>query len=300
MWRLMLKVLLCLISSVGLSYGANLSAEESHTGSWEITIENDSWGSNTDQHYTHGTRLTRRSHYLPDWLRRTAGWFPCIACSNPSSVEYEFGQEIFTPENTAGIELIENDRPYAGWAYAKTTLSAVRPIANSNRELFDAIGFQLGVVGPASFARQTQSFVHKRTGVTMPQGWDNQLGHEIGVVLTYTRGMRRRFGQVSGGAIGHDLALRCWRRWQRAHSYGCRRQVALWRWLGKRTSIHRYGLAFIHRDRDARSGLEYISRWQHPVRQPQCAKAPAGWSSRCRIRIRGNAFWPEDHQSSPE
>ncbi len=41
----------------------------------------------------------------------------------------------------------------------------------------------------------------------MTQGWDNQLGHEIGVVLTYTRGMRRRFGQVSGGAIGHDLAL---------------------------------------------------------------------------------------------
>jgi len=207
MRRLTLRFLLCLVSSIGLNSGVSLSAQESYTGSWEITVENDKWGSNTDQHYTHGTRLTRRSNDVPNWLRRTADWFPCIACSDPSSVEYEFGQEIFTPENTASIELIEDDRPYAGWAYAKTTLSSVRSTANANKELFDAIGFQIGVVGPASLAERTQRLIHKGKGVSMPQGWDNQLGQEIGVVLTYTRGMRRRFGQVSGGAAGHDLAL---------------------------------------------------------------------------------------------
>ena len=149
MRRLTRRFLLCLVSAIGLIYGTSLSAQESYTGSWEITVENDKWGSNTDQHYTHGTRLTRRSDDVPEWLRRTADWFRCIACSDPISIEYEFGQEIFTPENTANIELIKDDRLYAGWAYAKTTLSSVRPTANASRELFDAIGFQIGVVGPA-------------------------------------------------------------------------------------------------------------------------------------------------------
>ena len=122
-------------------------------------------------------------------------------------MEYQFGQEIFTPEDTANAGLIPDDRPYAGWAYAKTALSAVRPTADPARDIFDSIGIQLGIVGPASLAENTQKFIHKSEGLAIPQGWDNQLSNEIGMALTYKRGSLRRFGHASSGAIDHDLAL---------------------------------------------------------------------------------------------
>ena len=36
----------------------------------------------------------------------------------------------------------------------------------------------LGVIGPASFARQTQNFAHDRFDVYRAQGWNNQLSNE--------------------------------------------------------------------------------------------------------------------------
>ena len=72
---------------------------------------------------------------------------------------------------------------------------------------FVVAGIQLGIVGPASLAENTQKFIHKSEGLAIPQGWDNQLSNEIGMALTYKRGSLRRFGHASSGAIDHDLAL---------------------------------------------------------------------------------------------
>ena len=171
------------------------SAQESSRATWGLRFDNDKWGSGSDRHYTHGTRITRRSSEVPSWMRRALDSFDCLACTGATETELTLGQEIYTPEETWRAELIEDDRPYAGWAYVGTALFAERDTLSTRRTAFNVIGFQLGVVGPAAGAESTQRLIHQRKDVMMPQGWDNQLQNELGVVFNYTRGFRRSLGQ---------------------------------------------------------------------------------------------------------
>lgn len=45
---------------------------------FNMTLENDMFGSDTDRHYTHGTRfsLAAPEGEVADWLRDAAGYFP--------------------------------------------------------------------------------------------------------------------------------------------------------------------------------------------------------------------------------
>ena len=51
---------------------------------------------------------------------------------------------------------------------------------------------QLGVVGPASLAEQTQTFVHSILNDTKPEGWDTQLHNEPALLFEYERTWRFR------------------------------------------------------------------------------------------------------------
>ncbi len=57
---------------------------------------------------------------------------------------------------------------------------------------------QLGIVGPASFAEETQSLVHELLASQRPNGWDNQLKNEPGLAIIYERKLRLLQGGDSG------------------------------------------------------------------------------------------------------
>lgn len=181
------------------------SAQERAPAAWDVTLENDKWGAGTDRHYTHGTRVTRRSAQVPAWLRRAAAPLRCMACVAPRGFELGFGQEIYTPEDTWSTGLVADDRPYAGWSYAELALQGERAVPGARRVGFNELALEVGVVGPASLAARTQELLHRQKQVEMPRGWDNQLGNELGAVLTYTRGARFPFGR-GGMGVGHDAA----------------------------------------------------------------------------------------------
>jgi hypothetical protein len=71
----------------------------------------------------------------------------------------------------------------------------------------------LGVVGPSSMAEQSQKTVHKIIDAKDPNGWDNQLRDEFGLLLTLEdthRVLRKRPGGLDcdfifhfGGAAGN-------------------------------------------------------------------------------------------------
>ena len=193
MSRLTARLALASIATAAL-WSAASSAQEPSQATWNFRLDNDKWGDGSDRHYTHGSRVTRRSTRVPAWLRRATDSFACIACTGATAVEFELGQEIYTPEETWRRKLIEDDRPYAGWAYVGTSLFAERETLNARRTAFNAVGVQVGVVGPAAGAETTQRLIHERKDVMMPQGWDNQLDNEVGLVLNYTRGFRRSLG----------------------------------------------------------------------------------------------------------
>lgn len=165
-------------------------AEEDRRGpdpAWIVTgqFSNDIFGG-SDAHFTHGTRLSALSpdDQVPDFLERTAKWLPLFPEDGKLRITYSLGQDIFTPERIEEYDLIEDDRPYAGWLYGGIGL-----ISENGRQL-DNLELDIGMVGPASLAEQTQTEYHKLIDVQVPEGWDNQLENEPGVVLYYERKWR--------------------------------------------------------------------------------------------------------------
>lgn len=51
----------------------------------------------------------------------------------------------------------------------------------------NSLVLDIGVVGPWSYARETQRMIHDLRDLDHPNGWDNQLGNEVGFTLAYKR-----------------------------------------------------------------------------------------------------------------
>lgn len=106
---------------------------------------------NTDAYYTHATRITYTDN---NW-------------------DYTIAQHIYTPENKKATEPLYHDRPYAGWLYG-----AAGTAHYFTNGLINYYEISLGLVGPYSYAEDTQKLVHKLTGSSDVNGWDNQIGTE--------------------------------------------------------------------------------------------------------------------------
>ena len=105
---------------------------------------------------------------------------------------------MFAPEDLTKHTPVPSDHPYAGWLYG-----SVGMVSDTGRTL-DNVMLTLGVVGPLSYAEQTQKFVHEVTNSTRPEGWDHQLKNEPGIILTYERKWRG-IVEVAPFGIGADV-----------------------------------------------------------------------------------------------
>ena len=140
-------------------------------------VENDSLkllGPQTDRWYTNGVRFgwTSGEGRPPGPLAwaddRLAGLL------GPANTRWRlaFGQNMFTPVNKRLENPDPNDRPYAGVLYGTVGLD------RRTWSTVDRFELQLGVVGPAALARQTQDAFHELIGSPTPRGWDEQLRNE--------------------------------------------------------------------------------------------------------------------------
>jgi len=172
-----------------LSAADKISTENSFT----VTLENDIVA-NSDGDYTGGTELSWAFaaatsfddlETLPKWCVNLAHLTPMgkkdydVVGSNIS-----IGQKIFTPQDTRTKELVPDDRPYAGWSYLNFALHGRKD------DMLESLGLSLGVVGPDSFAEDVQRAVHDLVDDRQQQGWDNQLGNEIGFIVSYHQDRR--------------------------------------------------------------------------------------------------------------
>jgi lipid A 3-O-deacylase len=192
---------------------------------WTHTIyfENDLF-TGTDSNYTNGVKyslisedLSPHAHEgkLPRKVLEYVHQLPFIGKSGPEythKVEFSLGQNMFTPQDISRSDLITNDRPYAGWTYISTSYHRKYSSAET-LDFMDTVELQLGIVGPESFAEQTQKFVHKMRELQRPHGWDNQLKSEPGLAVVFERkwlfhpGDARRLNYRiithAGGAVGN-------------------------------------------------------------------------------------------------
>ena len=139
---------------------------------FNFLAENDLWGSGSDQHFTHGTRLSfvesRKEvddiqSCTPDemgsggldFVRAIFGPAWEDASTKSSQVSFILGQNIFTPEDITNPNLVANDRPYAGWLYVGIGL--IKRQKSGSIWVFDTLELNLGIVGPQAYAQDVQT-----------------------------------------------------------------------------------------------------------------------------------------------
>lgn len=160
-----------------------------------LRIENDAFAK-TDRNYSHGMAITLESHDIKNYYQTeclpfalrvhsklvallTPGfWAPEKNEKQAHTVTVNFGQAMYTPGNPFRKDVIVNDRPYAGLIYVGMALNQRHPLAGTDFEVFDSREITFGAIGPLSFARETQNFVHDIFSDTRFFGWDNQLSNE--------------------------------------------------------------------------------------------------------------------------
>ena len=153
-----------------------------------LQFDNDFFGGN-DSHYTNGMRAAYLSPEgaVPELMRRFGELVPLFSSTHNMRFSISIGQNIYTPEDITLSDPPSNDRPYAGWLYTGFGL------ISQDGVWLDKLEVDLGVVGPYSFAKETQTEWHRVFGFNKPEGWGKQLKTEPGAVLYYERSRRSLF-----------------------------------------------------------------------------------------------------------
>lgn len=180
------------------AWAAQDMRNEDDKGILNVVIENDLFAG-SDSDYTNGIRFSWLSaeDHMPGWIQAAAAALP-LASDGNKRISIAAGQSMFAPENLSRRDLARGDQPYAGWLYG-----SVGMVSDTGKTL-DNVTLTLGVVGPLSLAEPTQKFVHHVTGSPQPQGWDNQLRNEPGIVLTYERKWRSIY-KISPFGLSADI-----------------------------------------------------------------------------------------------
>ena len=197
--RFLLGVLLGLGPSVAGAESSEAPCYENKFA-FNILFENDLWGSGSDKHFTHGSRLSllvarqrvadgKKCPKDPSRLVAAArGLADTLSWGGLNFETHQLslilGQNIFTPEDISRSDLILNDRPYAGWLYLGFGLIAER---EGPYKPVDTYELDLGVIGPWSQAEAVQKNWHEFIDTDDPMGWDHQLANEIGILLNLER-----------------------------------------------------------------------------------------------------------------
>jgi lipid A 3-O-deacylase len=162
-----------------------------------IQFENDFFGGGTDRHFTHGTRLELLTRPI-GWITEGANKLPWFSYKQGKDdtddplegrASISLGQNIYTPRDTFSSKILPKDRLYAGWLYLGFGLVATQGNERGDKR-YDKVHLEVGLVGPESYAEDVQTFWHSMLGLHVPEGWDNQLNNELGVVLYYEQARR--------------------------------------------------------------------------------------------------------------
>jgi lipid A 3-O-deacylase len=177
-------VLVAVLTTAGPAAGQGLF--DSYR-TFSMFLENDAlakWQEDTtDESYTQGLRMTWEFAAWPDWVAslqsRVSPLDADTACTPQhtrgsggcGTVIFGLGQTMYSPVNIVSSDLQTDDQPFAGWLFGTAGLTARKGRWQSSTE------FVIGVTGPPSLARNTQSLAHWTwaQGAAKPGGWDHQL-----------------------------------------------------------------------------------------------------------------------------
>lgn len=197
--RLITEIAAALLSAICLASTAR--ADEAAKDSWTLVIENDLFAG-TDRHYTNGVHLSwiPAAENSPITSGELASWpiFNLLP-EGERRIGFGIGQSMFVPNDISIREAQPNERPWAGYLYGGVTL------LSKTTSTLDILKVDIGVVGPASLAKQSQKLWHEMIDTTKPAGWDNQLKNEPTIALMYERKWRHELWCATESCDGLGL-----------------------------------------------------------------------------------------------
>ena len=180
--------------------------------SWTINfyLENDLFAQ-TDNDYTNGLRISWVSpdlvdyvedEALPNWVRELNDALTFFHDSKQGlqrNLVLSLGQTIYTPEDREAVDVVENDRPYAGWLFGSAAYQT------RDEKTMDTLELRLGVVGSAALGKEAQDYVHDLRGFERFEGWDNQLKNEPGLTMLWEHRQKTSRRYNTNSRFGFDL-----------------------------------------------------------------------------------------------
>ncbi len=169
-------------------------------GSFSVYSENDKYFAGTDQAYTNGLKLSYLSANLASFtdpsvpapirgISRALGRL--VPEKHPYKLGFSFGQNIYTPVDTATTAYQPADRPYAAWLYGSVAFHVHYPESLTGKTpRLDVFELQGGVVGPSALGEDFQNGFHDLINVAHAEGWAHQISDEPGANLIYERKYR--------------------------------------------------------------------------------------------------------------
>jgi lipid A 3-O-deacylase len=117
-----------------------------------------------------------------------------LGLPRPTLTALSLGQMMVTPRDITRSTPDSTDAPYIGALLVRSTYVTVQ---GPNVHM---LVLNVGVIGPASGAKETQRFIHKVTGSTEPEGWDTQVSNRGLLGLEGSSGWRAAWRGKSDGS----------------------------------------------------------------------------------------------------
>lgn len=172
-----------------------------------FVLQNDAFLGHDGGGYTNGVFLSSiraastasESVAPPFLLQPIAGLLGVRSATLASS---SLGQIMITPRDITRRQPDPTDAPYVGALVYRATQVQVEG------DVADMASLNLGVIGPASGAKQTQRAIHRLIGSDRPEGWDSQVSNRP--LIGLERYVAKRFAwsdRPAGGGASGDVVL---------------------------------------------------------------------------------------------
>lgn len=142
---------------------------------WRLSYENDFFGA-TDRYYTQGVHfeVVHPHARIPGVARLLVA---------PVGTRTRFGI-AFEDDGYTSSDLKQATIPFGDHPFAGTKQLRAFVIANDTlRDRVTSSSLTIGLIGPGAGGREIQTFIHQRTGNTIPMGWTHQIRNDL--ILNY-------------------------------------------------------------------------------------------------------------------
>lgn len=159
--------------------------------SWRIAYDNDFFTA-TDKYFTQGIVL----EVVSPSLRRIPLTGVLLTPSRSTlrfGVSYE--DDGYTASDLKASQILVNDHPYAGTKQLRLFSIAI----DTTRALRTTSALTLGIIGQGAGGAEIQTYIHRHTGNTIPQGWHNQIRNDA--IVNYEASVERPLLQRGGMVI---------------------------------------------------------------------------------------------------